>query len=277
MAVRFIYTSPWLSTEVFWERMKRRHLAMWKFIEAFIKLNDTGKMRVIEVGGAAGDVSRWIKGRYVCIDRSPKMVALGQTRYPDARFILDDFTKMDTRQFQPQNYGLVLAAGVIEHCPGYEVFIQRALDTDAPVIVITFFRGLLWRENRIQKVVSPDAVFYENRYSGIQLTEFLDEMGLKYRLFTIAHNGKPKFSDVVLVIDSRQDQPDAWWDAIDALGLTVHGYCDEMRDEWEQAVVLKDRQRAARERKALLQSKKIATEVLLKTSNESTLDPFQPS
>ncbi|GAG42348.1 unnamed protein product, partial [marine sediment metagenome] len=152
----------WIQNQQFYANMRRRHRHLWVFIEQLIKT--VGFKRVLEVGGGAGEVSEWLKGRYTNIERNAMAIAAGQKKYPGREFIEDDFMHMDTRQFQDYAYSLVLACGVIEHCSYYRTFLHRAVDTGAHLILVTFFRGLWWRADRIVKVVGPGGVFYENHY-----------------------------------------------------------------------------------------------------------------
>jgi 2-polyprenyl-3-methyl-5-hydroxy-6-metoxy-1,4-benzoquinol methylase len=267
--IRQSYIRVWNQSEVFWNKMKKRHAALWTFLEAFVRMNNEGKMRILEVGGAYGYVSEWAKGRYVGIERSPSMIELGKQKYPDAKFINDDFVHMDTRQFQAQFFHLVFAAGVIEHCPEYQTFIRRALDVNAPTIVITFFRGLLRDEDHFQKVVSPEAIYYENYYSGKRLTEFLEREGIQHEFFLIRGNdGEPKLSDVVLVIDVRGTMDDGWREKVDSLGMTIRGYGKEFEESWQTTQALKQRQSDVRADRAMAAAKRIASS--LKVEPETT-------
>ncbi len=233
MPVRYSYRRLWQRDEWYWTKMKKRHAGMWRFLEAFVKMNNEGYISIFEVGGGAGDVSQWTKGAYTGIERSSTMVELGRSKYPDGEFVLDDFVHMDSRQYADKRYALFFSASTIEHCPGYQSFIQRALDVNTALIIITFFRGLLWPEDRFCKVITPDGIYYENHYSGRGLAQYLNDEGLNYQFYTIKRGDENRVDDVVLVIDSRGDKDEEFWADIDSIGLTRRGYGEWARESWE--------------------------------------------
>ena len=250
MPVRYTYRRLWQRDERYWLKMKQRHAGMWKFLEAFVKMNNEGRAGIFEVGGGAGDVSQWTEGAYTCIDRSPTMVELGKARYPNKEFILDDFVHMDGRCFGDRHYAMFFSGSTIEHCPGYQSFVQRALDVNTSLIVITFFRGLLWPEDRFCKVITPNGIYYDNHYSGKGLVQYLNDEGLKYQFYTIKRGDENRVDDVVLVIDTRGDKDGEFWANIDNLGFTRRGYGEWARETWEQATTEIRQERQERQLKA---------------------------
>ena len=122
---------------------------------------------------------------------------------------------------------MVMAAAVIEHCPSYIEFIHRALDVNSELIVITFFRSLLWEEDRLCKTISPEAVYYENHYKAENLIKWLDDEGLSYQFHTI----KGKVTDVILIIDVRGGVQEKITRIVEGINLTDPGYGEWQRDE----------------------------------------------
>jgi len=234
MPVRETYKRVWIKDEGFYGRMLNRHQAMWKFLKAVVAMtNAGGNQRIFEVGGGSGGVSEWTTGGYTNVERNVGMVDLGREKYPKAQFILDDFVHMDTRLHAGKNWNTFLAGSVVEHCAGYQAFILRALDVDPNLAIIVFFRGLLWPEDRIARMVSPDAVYFENHYSGRSMAAWLEGVGLHYEFFTVKHDQSDWINDVVLVIDVHKEKTVEFWNEIDSLGYTRRGYGEWARENWE--------------------------------------------
>ncbi len=222
--IRWSYARLWTQGERFYLKMHNRHARLWKFLESFIKKFHPKK--ILEIGGGSGAVSEWCPGTYICIDRNPNICQIGREKNK-ARFICDDFMSMDARQFQATRFGLVLAAGVVEHCSGYEGLIHRALDVNADLIIITFFRSLLWEEDEVRIVISPEAVYYENHYRGERLIEWLEDRGINYQLHAI----KDKVDDVVLIIDTRGGLMDRITKIVEKVNLTDSGWGQWQREK----------------------------------------------
>ena len=227
--IRWEYSRQWQQDEMFYDKICERHIRLRKFLEAFVR--KFGPKKILEIGGGAGHVSEWCPGDYVCIDRNPTICQIGREKYKDnkATFICDDFMSMDARQFQGTNFGLVLAASVVEHCSGYGGLIHRAIDVNAGLIIITFFRSLLWEDERVVLNLTPEAIYYENRYKGECLTAWLEDRHINYQLHTI----KDKVSDVILFIDTHGGLMDNIAQIVESINLTDPGW-----GQWEREKVL---------------------------------------
>lgn len=225
--IRWDYSRQWQQDERFYAKMKGRHARLWEFLEAFIHKHHPKK--ILEIGGGSGEVGAWCPGTYVCVDRNPHMCQIGRELYKGnkATFICDDFMSMDARQFQSTNFGLVLAASVIEHCSGFGGFIHRTLDVNADIILITFFRSLLWKEERVALNLTPEAIFYENRYMGEHLVGWLDDRNINYQLHFI----KNKVSDVILFIDTHGSRMERITEIVESINLTDPGWGQEQKEK----------------------------------------------
>ena len=260
MPIRETYKRVWTRDERFYCHMIKRHTALWKFLKAVVTMTDFDKHNIFEVGGGSGEVSEWTTGKYINVERNVGMVELGREKYPTAEFIVDDFVHMDTREYANGSWSIFLAGSVVEHCAGYQAFILRALDINPSLAIIVFFRGMMWPDDRIVRMTSPDAVYFENHYSGRNMAAWIEGMGLHHEFFAIEHGGKHLVTDVVLIIDVHKEKGDEFWDKIDSLGYTRRGYGEWEREAWEEKMLQTRQEHDEREVAAQLAARDIRRE-----------------
>ncbi len=200
----------WDQGKAFYGRMKRRHAAMFRFLQLFIE--EAGCKRMLEVGGATGYMGELTPELYINVERNAVALEEGSVLFGDTitEGIHDDWTKMDTRQFADRNLDLILASSVIEHCSGWGEFIIRCIDANPKFIVITFFRNLNPKKQRLVKVEGLEGSFFENHYSGKAIKRWLRRMALPHHFYTLIGGRGNVKNDVALIIDLQGADKSLW-------------------------------------------------------------------
>lgn len=184
----------------FYSRMYKRHRVLWKWVAQYVTANNVKS--VIEIGGGQGAVCKLLPPRtsYTNIEMNGRAVNVGRRLYPNASFIHADFGSVNPADL-PQ-CDLLLATAVIEHCPHYDMFLERALATGARRILVTFFRKLSGGsdDSFCTKKTTGGLKIHYNRYSEHQLRAWLDSKGLNYSIIDIG-------TDHILEITQLAEQP----------------------------------------------------------------------
>ena len=167
--------------------MRKRHPDVWHYLDRFIAARKIKS--ILEVGcGLVSPVCNMVD-EYQAVDVNISTDA-----------IHEDFTTMDVTQFEGK-YDLLFSSAVIEHCNGYEKFIEQVVKVKPKYAIITFFNGLHWEENLFMECIKEEETlgkFWWNRYCEKSLKDFLSKLGLNYDLTNYKAFHK---RDVILFID----------------------------------------------------------------------------
>ncbi len=162
--------------------MVRNHTLIWDYVKDFIEEKKIGS--ILEIGAGAISPIKDIVSDYQAIDVNINTPA-----------IHDDFTTMDTSPFVGK-YDLVAGLGVIEHCDGYENFINQVIKCKPKYAIISFFNDLNREENIFAMCTrDPLGEFHWNRYSYSKLASYLSGLNLKFSII------RKRKRDIILVID----------------------------------------------------------------------------
>lgn len=162
--------------------MVRNHTLVWSYVKEFIKEKEIKS--ILEIGAGAISPIKDIVPEYQAVDVNINTPA-----------IHEDFTTMDITPFIGK-YDLVAGLGVIEHCDGYENFINQAVKCKPKYAIISFFNDL-YRPKDIPMMCKRDPLgeFHWNRYSYIGLTSYLSGLNLKFSII------RKRRRDIILFID----------------------------------------------------------------------------
>jgi len=173
MAARTV-APTWKHGLQWYARLRRHHVAVWKFVEEYVVRN--GVKRVIEVGGGAGHVASFLPygSDYVNIEVNAEALRLQGLAHPGTRAVHGSFLDLDLRQFAGEHFDLLLTMSVLEHMAGYERFFEQADQIDATRMLVTFFVKMGTDEHdRMCVRDGPEGLHYRNTYSRPKLEAFL--------------------------------------------------------------------------------------------------------
>lgn len=180
------------------------HDKLWQWLLRFIRKRNINS--IVEVGGGYGPVHTCVD-RYVGIERNGSVLEEARRMFAGPSYIHDDWIGLDFSKYPelhaPQ-FDLFLSLAVVEHCPGYSLFIRKAMALNPRLIVISFFRGLSGaKQNRIMQKESKDTewsmaggVYWDNQYCQRGLVKWM-EAQYPERDWYLTWLGE----DVVLVIE----------------------------------------------------------------------------
>lgn len=163
--------------------MQRRHSILWEWVHAYIVEHDIHN--VFEIGcGQLPLVRQWVP-HYQGVDLNITTDALH-----------DDFLTMELSPWLGTD--LVLACGVIEHCPeGFSPFLHRICAMKPKHAVVSFFNGL--RQAGKDFAYEKYGYFFRG-YSGASLIAWLDENAPGYELRKLSSH------DVVLILQESGEE-----------------------------------------------------------------------
>lgn len=144
--------------------MATRHKELYAFVKRFVEEKEIKS--VLEVGGGENPMS-CLSDNYLNIDVN--------TSLPNT--LCGDFVEMDLT-FLAGKFDLVLALSVIEHCEGYEMFLEQVKKVNPKYAIISFFNKLSREENFLIKKNRYGGNIWVNKYSQQKLEEFLKQIGI---------------------------------------------------------------------------------------------------
>lgn len=197
-----------MKSKLFWNqdvgwyrRLARKHLGLWRFVAGIIRI--AGVRSLIEIGGGPGFTRNRVQS-YLNIERNRQCAI-----WPDT--LCGDWLKIDASWFRRMKPDMILACGVIEHCPSYDEFLGRIVAASPRLAVVSFFRGL--RPNGRSKLTKLPVTVADggediwcNWYSRPAIEHWLRRKRLLDRasFWQIRKPHQHNLNDMVIVLDFRQ-------------------------------------------------------------------------
>jgi hypothetical protein len=181
---------PTWTTDVDW--YEQRILAHTGLYDQVAKtLRQFGVSRLLEIGGGIASLAD-IVDRYTGVETNASIAQHVLAEKTNATMITGNWLTIDADKWIGAFDGIV-ALGVVEHCKGYEAFIDKCLSLKPTVVLISFFHGLSNNpDDKIKRYRSKNVVgnFYNNTYSLEKFRAFLTERSQNhivrsYRVFNL--------------------------------------------------------------------------------------------
>lgn len=181
----------WAQRTPWYAGLRERHPDLWKFIPEWIE--QEGITEVIEIGGGDGYVSTFLPpgSRYINIElHEPERVVMEEPLGVDVQRITGDFMEMDLTPFRLSmgEQCALFALAVIEHNESAEMFLDRCLLVAPKKMIVSFFRGLKRKTDKIVRreyddggkpfISAPGGVYWENFYSLKTIEGWMEKRGV---------------------------------------------------------------------------------------------------
>lgn len=195
----------WRRTEWDYKPMADRHAALWRFMPKWIRA--FGIRSLLEVGGADGRLTEYVD-RHTIVDVAPRLWPGRILRYDERRqHVREDWLGTMIQPFIGR-YDAFVSLAVVEHCDGFERFLDRALACEPKYVCISFFNGLTKGSEQRHIVKSRSGhLYHHNHYSLKSVKDFLVERELTGRA-ALVNLPAQKNPDWLLLLDVG-DAPDA--------------------------------------------------------------------